>query len=56
MVRIIAGTLAEAGRARLTAADVREALLTGDRRKAGPTFPASGLCLEWIRYADYRIS
>ncbi len=50
MVRIIAGTLADAGRARLSVEDVREALRTGDRRKAGPTFPASGLCLEWIRY------
>lgn len=50
MVRIIAGTLADAGRARLTPDDIREALRTGDRRKAGPTLPASGLCLEWIRY------
>ncbi len=50
MVRIIAGTLADAGRARLTPDDIREALRTGDRRKAGPTFPASGLCLEWIKY------
>lgn len=50
MVRIIAGTLADAGRGRLGVEDVREALKTGDRRKAGPTFPASGLCLEWVRY------
>ena len=50
MVRIIAGTLLDAGRARLSVDDVRDALRTGDRRKAGPTFPASGLCLEWIRY------
>jgi tRNA pseudouridine38-40 synthase len=50
MVRIIAGTLADAGRARLTPDDIREALRTGDRRKAGPTFPASGLCLEWIKH------
>lgn len=50
MVRIVAGTLADAGRGRLDVDDVREALKTGDRRKAGPTFPASGLCLEWVRY------
>ena len=50
MVRIIAGTLADAGRGRLTPSEIGEALRTGDRRKAGPTFPASGLCLEWIRY------
>jgi len=52
MVRIIAGTLAEVGRGHRTSADVREALTSGDRRKAGPTFPASGLCLQWIRYSD----
>lgn len=50
MVRIVAGTLADAGRGRLSVEDVREALRTGNRRKAGPTFPASGLCLEWIMY------
>lgn len=50
MVRIIAGTLVEAGKGRLTPDDVRDALATGDRRKAGPTLPAHGLCLEWITY------
>lgn len=50
MVRIIAGTLAEAGRGRLTVDDIREALSTGDRRKAGPTMPPGGLCLEWVMY------
>lgn len=50
MVRIIAGTLVEVGRSRKSLADVQQALLTGDRRRAGPTMPASGLCLEWIRY------
>ena len=54
MVRIVAGTLAEVGRGHRTLDDVREALATGDRRKAGPTFPASGLCLEWIRYAPLK--
>lgn len=52
MVRIIAGTLVEAGKGRLTPEDVRSALMTGDRRKAGPTLPPHGLCLEWIRYDD----
>lgn len=50
MVRIIAGTLVEVGRGKLTAGSVREALETGDRRRAGPTLPPTGLCLEWIRY------
>jgi tRNA pseudouridine38-40 synthase len=52
MVRIIAGTLVEAGRGRRTSGDVRSALMTGDRRKAGPTMPPEGLCLRWMRYPD----
>jgi tRNA pseudouridine38-40 synthase len=51
MVRIIAGTLVEIGRGRLSDDDVRAALATGDRTRAGPTLPARGLCLEWIRYS-----
>lgn len=51
MVRIIAGTLVEAGKGKCGPERVREALRTGDRRLAGPTLPAHGLCLEWIRYA-----
>ncbi len=50
MVRIIAGTLVEVGRGRLTADDVSEAIEGLDRRRAGPTLPAHGLCLEWVRY------
>lgn len=52
MVRIIAGTLVEAGKGRLTPDQIREALTTGDRRKAGPTLPPQGLCLEWIKYRE----
>jgi tRNA pseudouridine38-40 synthase len=50
MVRIIVGTLVEVGKGKMTPADIREALTTGDRRRAWPTLPANGLCLEWIRY------
>jgi tRNA pseudouridine38-40 synthase len=50
MVRIIAGTLVDVGRSRLTPDDVSAAITSGDRRKAGPTMPAEGLCLEWVRY------
>jgi tRNA pseudouridine38-40 synthase len=50
MVRIVAGTLVEAGRGRIDAARVREAIATGDRRLAGPTLPPCGLCLRWIHY------
>lgn len=52
MVRIIAGTLVEAGKGRCTPERVREALRTGNRRLAGSTLPAHGLCLEWIRYGE----
>lgn len=52
MVRIIAGTMLEAGRGRRTPEDIREALATGDRRKAGPTMPPEGLCLRWMRYPE----
>lgn len=52
MVRIIAGTLHEVGRGRIDAAMLPEIIASTDRRRAGPTLPATGLCLEWIRYAD----
>lgn len=50
MVRIVAGTLVEVGRGRFEPAVVDRVLEAADRRLAGPTLPASGLCLEWIRY------
>ncbi len=52
MVRIIAGTLCEIGRGRMTADEVTKALESGVREDAGPTMPPEGLCLEWIRYAE----
>lgn len=50
MVRIIAGTLVEVGRGRLTPDDVARAIDAKDRARAGPTLPPTGLCLEWIKY------
>jgi tRNA pseudouridine38-40 synthase len=52
MVRTIAGTLIDAGRGRMTAADVREALANGDRTRVGPTAPACGLYLLRVLYAE----
>lgn len=52
MVRILAGTLVDVGRGRLTPADIPEILASRDRARAGPTLPPTGLCLEWIRLAD----
>jgi tRNA pseudouridine38-40 synthase len=50
MVRIMAGTLVEVGRGRMTADDVSRAIESKDRRRAGATMPAQGLCLEWVKY------
>ena len=50
MVRIMVGTLLEVGRGRRTAADVAAVLASCDRRRAGKTAPAHGLCLMEVRY------
>ena len=48
MVRIIAGTLMEAGRGAIAPEQVKEILEARDREKAGPTAPPEGLTL--VRY------
>jgi len=50
MVRNIAGTLIEIGRARFPRGSMREILAFKDRTKAGPTAPACGLCLIKVNY------
>lgn len=50
MVRIMAGTIVEAGAGRLRPEAIDDVLRSGDRRNAGPTLGPEGLCLEWIRY------
>ena len=50
MVRIIAGTLVEVGRGRFEPDVIDRILESHNRRDAGPTLPARGLCLEWIKY------
>lgn len=52
MVRILVGTLLEVGMGRRTVESVREALVTGERQKAGPTAPPQGLMLLEIRHSD----
>ena len=51
MVRIVAGTLVEVGRGRRGRQSVAEALASRDRRRAGQTAPAQGLCLEKVIYS-----
>ena len=50
MVRTMAGTLLEVGLGRRSLAEVRRALRLCERSAAGPTAPACGLCLLWVKY------
>ena len=50
MVRIIAGTLVYVGLHKLTVDDVKEILENGDRKRAGKTLSAKGLCLVEVKY------
>ncbi len=50
MVRIMAGTLVEVGRGKIAAEEVEKILRARDRRQAGPTLPARGLCLLKVKY------
>lgn len=54
MVRNIVGTLIEVGRGKLRPNDIPEILAARDRTRAGPTAPASGLCLMNVEYDDSR--
>ncbi|MBO5282411.1 MAG: tRNA pseudouridine(38-40) synthase TruA [Lachnospiraceae bacterium] len=50
MVRILVGTLLEVGYGRMSLKQVQEVLETEERRKAGPTAPAQGLCMMQVDY------
>jgi len=50
MVRNIVGTLIDVGRGRLPEGSIKKILLAKNRRFAGPTVPANGLCLLEVRY------
>ncbi|MGE5587114.1 MAG: tRNA pseudouridine(38-40) synthase TruA [Clostridia bacterium] len=52
MVRIIVGTLLLVGAGKLTPLDVARIRDAHDRRLAGPTAPAKGLCLVHVDYGD----
>jgi tRNA pseudouridine38-40 synthase len=49
-VRNMVGTLVEIGRGHWPPERAAEILASRDRQQAGPTAPAHGLCLEWIRF------
>jgi len=50
MARNIVGTLIEVGRGKFTSGSTRRILKGKDRRAAGPTVPAKGLCLVEVKY------
>ncbi|MCC6809589.1 MAG: tRNA pseudouridine(38-40) synthase TruA [Deltaproteobacteria bacterium] len=50
MCRVLAGTLVEVGRGDRTPDSIRDVLLARDRREAGVTAPAHGLCLMQVSY------
>lgn len=50
MVRIMTGTLLEVGMGRLKPERVKDILEAKDRKLAGPTAPAKGLCLVKVEY------
>ena len=50
MARAMAGTLVYAGLGKLAPGDISEILRKGDRRLAGPTLEAGGLCMTGVWY------
>ena len=51
MVRNMVGTVLEVGRGHWPATQVRDILQAAEAGECGPCVPASGLCLQWIRFA-----
>ncbi len=49
-VRNMVGTLVNVGRGLWEPDRVAEALASRDRAQSGPTAPARGLCMQWVRY------
>lgn len=56
MVRIIVGTLLAVGTKKLTLPELESILVSGERKSAGKTMPAKGLCLERVYYRDAKLS
>ena len=56
MVRVMVGTLVDIGKGRFTPSDIDQLLREGDRKKAGSTAPACGLCLIQVVYPERFIS
>lgn len=52
MVRVMVGTLVDIGKGRFTSSDIGRLLQGGDRKEAGSTAPACGLCLIEVMYPE----
>jgi len=55
-VRTMVGTLLNVGRGKWDSDYVGDILATMDRANAGPTAPARGLCLQWVKYPPELLS
>lgn len=55
-VRTMVGTLVNVGRGLWEPNRVAEILKSADRANAGPTVPARGLCLQWVKYPPELLS
>lgn len=53
MVRILVGTMLEIGSGKRPVSDMAQAIESGNRRDAGATAPAHGLCLMRVIYPDF---
>jgi tRNA pseudouridine38-40 synthase len=52
-VRNMAGTLVEVGRGHWPPQRIAEIIASKQRSMAGPTLPAHGLCMWWVRYPEH---
>ncbi len=52
MVRVMVGTLVDIGKGRFVPSDIDRLLQRGDRKEAGSTAPACGLCLIQVDYPE----
>lgn len=52
MVRVMVGTLVDIGKGRFTPSDIDRLFQGGDRKEAGSTAPACGLCLIQVVYPE----
>ena len=52
MVRVMVGTLVDIGKGRFVPSDIDSLLLRGDRKEAGSTAPACGLCLMEVVFPE----